>query len=308
MGQIIFPNTGRLIAKTAGRYFRNIVIIVLISIPAESAIWSQAPADSIRKGPGFFIGLTGGASMNRIINKGILYSNDPLKENKIFYSGSFGIETGYFFNRSIGISTGIGYSSYKAELFLDTYSNKFTATDSENETFEMRVSGSGIKEIQDISFISIPLCLDFQIPAGQSFGIFLQAGVNFAFPVNHGYNSSGTFTYTGYYPAYNIVFHDLPEYGFPTDIGISTADKLNLKSMVIQGLAAAGLQYTFKNKYQIKLGACYSRSPSTISQYTSPGSFQLSSGPDRMNSLMGGAKSTTTESIGLRLSFRYFIR
>jgi hypothetical protein len=308
MGQIKFPYTSGPMAKTTGRYLWNIVITILISILSESAIWSQVPADSIRKSPGFFIGLTGGASMNRIINKGILSTMDLMKENKSTYSGSFGIETGYFFNRSIGISTGIGYNSYKGELFLNTYSDKFTSTDSENETFEMRVSGSGIKEVQDISFISIPLCLDLQIPAGQSFGIFLQAGVNFAFPVNHGYNSSGTFTYTGYYPAYNIVFHDLPEYGFPTDIGILTADKLYLKPLVVEGLAAAGLRYTFNNKYQIRLGVSYSGSLTTISQYSSPGSFQLSSGPDRMNSLMGGSKSSKAESIGLRLSFRYFFR
>jgi hypothetical protein len=294
--------------KLIYRYSSSIKLFLTVLILAEGVVCSQERADSLKKHPGFFAGISGGASKNTIINTGILSVSDIISKNKAGYSASFALELGYLFSRSAGISTGIGYNSYSPELLLNTYTNKFTTTDSENETYEKRISGTYIKELQNISFLNVPVCLTFQIPAGRAFGFFLKAGVGLSIPVKHEYNSMGTFTFTGYYPAYNILFHDLPEYGFPSDTVISSRGSLELKPYIIEGMAIAGFQYTLKSKFRISAGVSYSRSLSTISDYKKPENFQLSTDVSTVNSLMGGCKNSVAESLGLKVSFIYILK
>jgi hypothetical protein len=290
------------------KFIKNIVFPVLIMIMAETAIFSREKADSLMKPPKFFIGISAGPSMNSIISTGINTVSDLTSLKKNTYSGSYELELGYFFSGPVGISTGIGYNSYSSELSLGAYSNKFNTKDSEGEDYERRVSGSNIKELQNISYLSVPVCLNFRIPAGTAFGLFLKAGVNFSFPQKHEYNSSGTFDFSGYYSAYNVVLHDLPAYGFSSNSIVSTKGDPELKPYDIEGLAIAGFQCTIKRKFQIAVGASYSRSLSTISNYSATDEFQLTSDIDRINSMMGGCKNSIAESIGLRLTFRYYIR
>jgi hypothetical protein len=290
------------------KYIKNILLSVLIMIVAETAIFSKEKADSLMKLPKIFIGVSAGPSMNKINSTGILSVADMTSLEKNTYSGSFELELGYFFSRSVGISTGIGYNSYSVELLLNSYSNKFNTTDSEGEDYERRVSGSNIKELQNISFLSVPVCLSFRIPAGAAFGFFLKAGVNISFPQKHEYNGSGTFDFSGYYSAYNVLLNDLPAFGFPSNSAISTKGDLELKPYDVEGLAIAGFQYTIKRKFQIAVAASYSRSLSTIVNYPSADQFQLSSDIDRINSMIGGCKNSIAESVGLRLAFRYYIK
>jgi len=65
---------------------------------------------------------------------------------------NFGLDFGYFFSRVAGISVGAGYGSYSTELSLDSCSIKFQTTDSENESYEMRITGKSISENQKFLF------------------------------------------------------------------------------------------------------------------------------------------------------------
>jgi hypothetical protein len=244
--------------------------------------------------------------MNKIINDGELSVSSLISKYK--YSASGSIDLGYQFSEIIGISTGLVYSTNSAELYLSSYVNKFNTTDSENETYERRISGSAIREIQKISFLSLPLCINFQFPFTKRFGMFIQAGVNFSFPVSNTYISNGTFTYKGYYPAYNVVLQDLPAYGFASDTTTNYKSKIEVKSPVISGLGMAGFQYFITEKLQLALGANYCRSLLNISKYDSPRTFQLSSDINQINSMMGGSRTAGTQNVGLRLSFRYYFR
>jgi hypothetical protein len=132
--------------------------------------------------------------------------------------------------------------------------------------------------------------------------------VGLSIPVKHEYYSTGTFTFTGYYPAYNILFHDLPEYGFPANTEIAGRGDIELRPFIVEGLANAGVRYTIKSRFRISAGVCYSRSLSDISNYHSPGNFQLSSDVNAINSFMGGFKSSVTESFGVNISIIYFLK
>jgi hypothetical protein len=252
------------------------------------------------------MGINIGTTNTHIINRGIQSISDLSSKIRYSFSGSF--ELGYSFSKSIGLSIGLGSDSYKTDLSLNTYANKFNSTDSENESYERRIAGSDIKEIQTISFLILPICIDFQLPLSTRFGFFLQTGISFSIPLSKKYNSSGTFTYTGFYPAYNVLLQDLPAYGFVSNAEIESDGNLEVKTINIDAMARTGLQYLIGNKIRIALGIQYNRSLSNISKYSSTEKFQLSSDISQINSMMGGSSKVTAQSIGLRLSFRYYLK
>jgi hypothetical protein len=97
--------------KPANTISNIIKFSFLLLIMAESSVYSEERSDSLKNHPGFFAGISGGASKNRIRYEGISSLIDINRENNVSMSGNFSFELGYYFSRSTGISTGIGYSS-----------------------------------------------------------------------------------------------------------------------------------------------------------------------------------------------------
>jgi hypothetical protein len=208
----------------------------------------------------------------------------------------------------IGFSAGIAFSPYKTELALETYQDSYTTKDTENESYERRVSGTAIKEEQSIGFLSFPLCINYRIAFNESFSLFIEPGISLAIPLKKEYVSSGNFTYKGYYPAYNVLLENLPAYGFSSNKSVNSVDNLEIKSLIINTVISAGLEYLIKDKNQVGISLCYGRSLSDISEYTSPDKFQLTTGEDQLNSLMGGSDKTTTSYLGMCFTFRYYLK
>lgn len=287
-------------------YFRQILITALMISCFQQEIFSQEPDISQRNQPRMFAGLSLGPSRSHIINEGTLSVSKLISSKNTSFSGS--VEVGYMLSDYIGFLSGIGFISYKSQLILDTCKNKLNAIDKENESYELRVSGFNIKEDQSIGFLSIPILINIRLPLSKTIGFFLKPGVSLSVPLIRSFKSSGTFTYKGFYPAYNILFENLPAYGFPTNLGSSTEGVLELKSLQLNAIVSAGFDYFVQKNIQIGLAACYDRSLSNISNYSSPDSFQLSSAVNQVNSLMGGTSKTIAQSVGLKLSVRYYLK
>lgn len=276
--------------------------------PQETKVSSDRKA-------GLFFGLSAGQSFSQIINDGSQSFSKPLfdilagrGEGTRKYSTLGSLEIGYFFSNSFGLSTGVGFNSYRTGLTLDSYQNKYNTTDSENDAYERQVSGSDILEEQNIDYLSVPISINIRLALGKTFGFFLQTGASLAVPLNKNYKSSGTFTYKGFYPAYNVLLEDLPAYGFPSNASIKSEGELEIKTHNFSAFASAGFDLFFRKKIQIGVAACYDRSLSNISNYSSPDSFQLSSDTDQINSLMGESSKVTAHSIGLKVIFRYYLK
>jgi hypothetical protein len=291
--------------KLRAIYIRQILIIALI-IGYHFKGYSQGTEIAKENPAGLFFGLNLGPSQSNIINKGNESVSNLLSTKKNTFFAS--LEFGYFFSNFIGLSSGIGLNSYKTQLTLGTYENKFNTIDSENEAYERRVTGTGITEDQNVSFLSVPVKLNFRIPFGKKFGFYLQPGVSLSVPLSKDYKSSGTFTYKGYYSTYNVLLEDLPAFDFPSNLNSNTEGNLELKSMSFNFVASAGFDFLIGQKIQIGVGACYDRSLSTISGYSSQDQFRLSSDVNMINSLMGGSSKTTVQSMGLQIVFRYFLK
>jgi len=283
----------------------QIFFSALLMIGSHFESFSQE-ADSTVVKPGLFVGLSFGPSQSSISNEGILSVANLVSSSQNSFGGV--AEIGYFFSKSIGVSSGIGYSLYKSQLELRTYQNKFNTTDSENEAYERQVSGTDIKETQKVGFLSLPVCLDIRLPLSKKMGFFFQTGINLAIPVTKKYSSSGTFTYKGYYPAYNVLLQNLPSYGFPSNVNSVTNGSLEIKSMNVNALVSVGFDFLIQKNIQLGIAAFYSKSLSNISDYPSPDKFQLSSDSNQINSLMGGSNKASVQSIGVNIRLRYFLK
>jgi len=291
--------------KLRNRSITQIILAGLLLTGTQYECHSQE-ADSVVVKPGLFVGLSLGPSQTSISNEGTLSVANLVSGSQNSFGGS--LEIGYFFSESIGISSGLGFTSYKSQLTLGTYQNNFNTVDSENEAYERRVSGTGIKEVQNVGFLSLPVCLDIRLPLGKKMGFYLQPGINLAIPITKKYTSSGIFTYKGFYPAYNVLLENLPAYGFPSNINGVTDGTLTIKSLNINALVSAGFDFSIQKNIQIGVGVSYSKSLSNISDYTSPDKFQLSSDANLINSLMGGSGKATVQSLGVNLRLRYFLK
>jgi hypothetical protein len=294
-------------------HYRQILLTVIIIICYQSVAFSQESDSILVKPTGLFFGLSLGAiqsqitpSSTQLINVGYSSFSKLSLTKQYSYFGS--IEIGYFFSKFIGLSTGIGYNSYSTQLQLASYLSKLNSIDSENEAYELRVSGKSIKEDQQVSFLTIPICFNLRLPLGRSFDFFLEPGINLAIPLGKSYQSSGTFTYKGYYPAYNVLLENLPAYGFPKDLNTEFDGKLSLKPFNFSAVVSAGFDFQVQNKYLFGLAVYYDRSLTSIADYSSPDSFQLSSEVNQINSMMGGSSKTTIQSIGIKIVFRYYLK
>lgn len=283
----------------------QIILPLLLMIGSQHLLFSRE-ADSISVNrPGFYVGANLSPSRTNIFNKGILSVSDLISDKQASFGAS--VEIGYFFTKRIGVSSGIGFVTYKSQLNLEAYQNKFNTIDSENESYERRVTGTGIMEVQNIGFINVPVCLDIRLPLNKRMGFFLQPGVNVAVPFKKKYTGSGTFTYKGYYPAYNVLLENLPAYGFPTNIQSASDGELKIKSLGFNVIASVGFDYFIQKKIAVAISFSYSKSLSGISAYASPEKFQLSPDVNQVNSMMGGSSEASVQSVGVNITLRYFL-
>lgn len=279
------------------------VVIVAVILCHEICYCQQESSEDLRP-PGFSLGfgLTPSLSQIKSINPSGVNLNYEKK-----YSLSGYMEIGYFFTRNIGLTTGLNYSSYSTNLRADSYTDKLDTIDQENDAYELRIAGKDIREKQHVGILGIPVCINMRFNPAKDFGVYLQAGINIAIPLENSYETNGAFTYSGYFPIYNVVLADLPEYGFPTNLSTSNDGNLKLKPVVYCVVASAGIDYIVNNKFQLLFGVSLNKSLESISEYTPAEKFRLTTGANDLNSFMEGSSNVLLQSLGINFGLRYFI-
>jgi hypothetical protein len=287
---------------------RSQVLTLIILLAGSSFILAQesVPVKQNISWPKFYAGLSGGPCLTQevVAPSGVI--SGLLVTDK--YKFSVSADLGYYFSRNLGLISGIEYSLFSSELSLANYNNSFNTTDADNETFEKRVNGSGITETQNITFLKVPVKLSLRILPGNRIGFFINGGINVVLPLNSTYEGSGTFSYSGYYPAYNVTFSNLPAYGFDSNASVYTKSSMKLQQPFFEGIADAGITCKISGKLQLTLSVYYSLSLISISGYKSPDTFQLSSDKNSISSLIGGSGNITAQVIGAKVGIRYFFR
>ncbi len=294
--------------KTYKSSMRFILLSLFMAAILNTVLYAQG-TDSRRvyeNKDKLYIGILLTPQQTSIQNDGFSNSLTLTKGNSINIS----VEGAYYFSKFAGISFGAGYNPYSSELSLSRYEVDFSATDSDTppENYEMQIDGKSITEIQNISFLSIPVSLALRVPAGNKVGFFINAGVSAEIPMVKTYDGSGTFTYDGYYAVYPVTLHNLPEYGFASDLPTKVSEELDIKSFNAALSASGGIYFYLGTSFQIALGAHFSKSLSGISNYTSDNDFYLTTKANELNSIMEGTSKTGIQAMGISLGLRYFIK
>ena len=284
--------------------FITILIFCCLQKPA-----AQQTASYSDDHQGLFFGLSYGLSQSKITFEGAPATLNLTTTMKPASLGS--LELGYTFSKYFGLSSGLGFISYRNQLKLANYQNEFTTIDSENEQYDMTVTGTDITEEQKIDLLTIPFCIHLRLPLSESMGLFVKSGINISIPINKKYTSSGTFSYKGYYSKYNVTFENLPDIGFPSDKSISNTSDLKLNALYFTPTVSGGLYFNLEPNIQINLAANYNatvlkEAPSSVMANSPTNQFKLSPDIDHVNSLMGISNKVNASSIGIEFTLRFY--
>ena len=285
--------------------FKFLLLSVVLIIGCTNEIFSQIQRSNDWKQPGFFIGGGLGIAKTQIINEAVqeIIITQTTNGNSIIGSA----EIGYFFLRYLGLTLGVNYGQYHSNFYIDAYQNHFNAVDIENEPYELRILGNDIKEIQQFDVLSIPLCVNLRMPLSNLIGAYLQTGINFFVPLSEFYESAGTFTYKGYFPAYNVILEDLPEYGFPSDLRIQSKGTPDLKPLSYGFVASLGIDYLVNKRVQFITAAYFDRSFSGVLASPQVGKYYLTANAENLNSILGYSNKVTLQSFGFKVGIRYYL-
>ena len=291
--------------KTNALFTARILIILLFSFLHENEVFPQNNLPENWKLPGMFFGIGSGLTYSNIINKGTQsVTNTANKEHNNFISS---FEAGYFFSECFGLISGVNYySSISSYCRVEDYQNKYNTVDIENDFYELRVTGYDFKETQHIEILSIPLYFGFRKQIGKKTGLFFQPGINLFIPLKSKFQSQGTFTYKGFFPKYNVLLEDLPEHGFESTLISTSAGKVDLKRLSFGPSLSAGIDLLIQKRLQLALGGYYDRTLTSISNYSSPDEL-LTSETSQINNTLSGSNETKFQSLGIKLSIRYYL-
>jgi len=128
--------------------------------------------------------------------------------------------------------------------------------------------------------------LNFLFPNGRTNGFYIQSGINLSIPVIKNYSSSGTYSYSGYYPAYNVTITDIPYEGFKSNVKSDISGELKIKTINPEIIASGGYYFYPDKRYQFSLGFFYKRIFTDISDYSPVSSFQLSTQENQIRSFI----------------------
>lgn len=279
------------------------ILFVMFQINANS----QSMKNKFWKPYHWFVGINAGPTQTGITTHGrasVISDIKSTRKNSFYIS----FDLGYLVTKNIDISTGIGLSPYFTDLSLDSYLNSFDAIDSENESYERRISANNIKETQKIIFLDIPLLLTLQYPLSKTSGFYFQSGVNLSIPGIKVYSNSGNYSYSGYYPAYNVLLTDIPYEGFKNNVTSDLNGELRIKTINPEMVASGGYFFNPEKRYQVSLGFFFRKIFTDITDYSPVSSFQLSTQENQVKSFMEGSEKVTTSSMGIKINLRYFIK
>jgi hypothetical protein len=282
----------------------KLLIIILIFFVGRSLSWSQG-TDFKYIPQKIYVGFTLQPAQTTILNKGVYNSSNLKNSPDITLNGS--IEIGFSLSKYFSVITGLGNRNYSTALVMAKYNNSYNSIDSENDTFEMRIVGSGIVEKQKINYLFVPAKINFQYPLTKKIRTFINSGIMISLPISMNYSGSGLFDYNGYYPYYNITLYDLPQYGFPENVNMRKTDKLDITKYNLSFLVSAGLSYRLTSTIGLSFGLYYDQSLSSISNYK-PDNFQLTRQSDQYNTLMSSTSDVSLKAFGTSLSVNFYLK
>ena len=103
--------------------------------------------------------------------------------------------------------------------------------------------------------VNVPIELYWRAPMGERWFFLLGLGAQLDFPMKSSFKADdGSYSVTGYFPATNVEYSNLPAYGFDTYSADESGDVENLKKMGVSLIADLGFNYALSNHWGLYFG------------------------------------------------------
>ncbi|MCD4770643.1 MAG: PorT family protein [Bacteroidales bacterium] len=209
---------------------------------------------------GFSISINGSAGQTSINDQDVAsltMENDlhtwSVAPNYGFISG---IGISYFFTENIGIKSGLEYNKCSTTFNLNgEFEDNAYSTDVNSDSY-YKIVEADFDSLINISFITIPLLINYTSGKPGGIGFYVDAGASFSIPVSSSYNNSGDYKLSGYYPNNPEVLQylDIEELGFYDRQNISQTGNMEISSLNISLYGSAGVSLPFGYYSTITIG------------------------------------------------------
>lgn len=180
----------------------------------------------------------------------------------------YGVDLGYIIPSKgifkVGIFLGAAYSDTKIDFSIDNFNYSYSAgsnADVDRDTYERYYELKGMRQSAKISYLTIPLYLDFDIRFSRVFSMYLQLGVKPYIPLNSVINSASVECYEyGVYSQYGNLCIDrlINNFGYNlyTDEHIRDCS-IATNNVSFDAFAGLGFRCNIVGPLAIDVGASY---------------------------------------------------
>ena len=200
-----------------------------------------------------YIGFNIGGGMNTL-----MYSPaDGTWNPKLGFLGE--LKYMHFFGKHFGMGIGVQFDYSRSGATYDWTQNADNAISlthpANNLVYYPHAGFNDWQETQTMMSVNVPIELYWRAPMGERWFFLFGLGAQLDFPLKSDFKADdGSYSVTGYFPATNVEYHDLPDYGFTTYKADESGDIENIKKMGVSIIADLGFNYALTNHWGFYFG------------------------------------------------------
>jgi hypothetical protein len=223
--------------------------VTIAAINDNTRYKNLAADDRLR---GFHLSLVGEPAQSQLSSSTLMENTYWQQQPQVGFN--FGVNFTWFFNRLFGVTVGAHKTEYVTNFLLNSFSGQSTIEmiDEDNDKYYQVYEISDLTEMNSLNYIEVPLMLNYRTGRAKT-GIYLDLGLVYALSLNTSYQVEGLTNRMGYYPEYDLLLDDIPEYGFETVV-LDDAGSWQVKSSSLSGIARLGLSFPISQKIYFKVG------------------------------------------------------
>lgn len=167
---------------------------------------------------------------------------------------SAGIRYSYYLSETLSLGIGAEYQTYNSDAKYAFTSGQYMTTDAEKENFQFRYKATNLREEQKLSYVNIPITIQFETPGTTK--LYVAGGAKIGFATNGTYETKiQNLTTSGYYSQYNVELFNPTFAGFGSFNDVK-ASKQDLKTDVSYAITfETGVKHNIGTRSSIYFGA-----------------------------------------------------
>ena len=151
---------------------------------------------------------------------------------------------------AVAIGVGLGLSHFKKSIGFKSLIDSLTIQDDKvKDRYTLNMNYSDVKEQLSLTYLDIPVYLEFGKPSKTKFQPFVRIGLKGSVLINNSFTGEGTYTSTGHYSQIDgekvdVVISGVDKFGFYNGKKLDEPKPdLNLNTFVLWSTTAAGFSF-----------------------------------------------------------------